>query len=335
MQQLSLLPTMWQEITTLDNLYEAYLKARKGKRQRTDVSMFSRDLETNLFTLQDALIMQHYTPGGYRQFQIYDRKPRVISVAPFLDRVVHHALIGLLEPVFEGYFSDYCFACRKGKGVHAAINYYQTQCRRYAYVLKMDVKRYFPSINHVLMKQRYRQLIHEPHILTLLDRIIDSNNQTTGLPIGNLTSQTLANVYLTPVDKYLEQQSNVRFLRYVDDIFVLANCKKELWRIASEIRRLCAQLKLELHENKTHIFRTCEKVDVLGYKVTPNKRWLHNQNGYRFQRWLRQQAHAYAKGNLELSAITPSVMSWLGHAQHGQTKGLRQALFSSVCFTRR
>jgi RNA-directed DNA polymerase len=135
---------LWDAITGWDNLFLAFRKARRGKRDRAEVAWFTCHLEPELLDLQRELREARYQPGAYRQFTIYDRKPRVISAAPFRDRVVHHAVMNLVEPALDRRFIDDCYACRKGKGVHQAVDRYQAYANRYAYVLKLDIQRYFP-----------------------------------------------------------------------------------------------------------------------------------------------------------------------------------------------
>ncbi|WP_256091544.1 SUMF1/EgtB/PvdO family nonheme iron enzyme, partial [Candidatus Thiosymbion oneisti] len=201
---------LWGQITTFGNLYQAYRQARRGKGTRSTVTRFELDLEGNLFELQERLQTRRYRPGEYHLFTIYDRKPRTIAAAPFADRVVHHALMNLVEPVLDRRFISDCYACRVGKGVHAAVRRYQAWARRYPYVLKVDVRQYFPSIDHNILKTKLRRRIKDRNVLWLFDTIIDSAPQAhspgrffpgddllvlmerrCGVPIGNLTSQFL------------------------------------------------------------------------------------------------------------------------------------------------
>ena len=215
---------IWEQVVTMDNLYTAYCKARKGKRRRPDVARFSLGLEQNLLTLQQELITGAYTPGAYRQFTVYERKPRLISVAPFRDRVVHHAVMHVLEPLLDPRFIPDTYACRKNKGVHRAVDRYQQLAREYAYVLKLDIRRYFPSIDRTILIEQLVRRIKDKSVLDLLQKIIDNGPETggpvqffpgddlvsvserrRGLPIGNLTSQFFANLYLDEFDHWLKE----------------------------------------------------------------------------------------------------------------------------------
>lgn len=322
---------LWPELISFSNLYLAYCKARQGKQSRDAVAQFSLDLEINLFQLQQELISGFYQPGGYRQFVIHERKARLISAAPFRDRVVHHAIMNVLEPVLEKRFYFHSYACRKGKGTHRAVDQYQQWAKRYAYVLKVDISRYFPSIRHDCLKAQLCRWVKDQHVLGLLYRVIDHSPSTTegvGLPIGNLTSQYFANLYLNDIDHWLVQQPACRaYLRYVDDLLILGDSKQALWQLRDQLQCHLAALGLTLHVKKQQLYPTRERVDVLGYKISRERRWLRNDNGYRFQRHLRRYLQAIRSGRLTAGQVQPSVMSWIGHARHGETNSLQQMLF--------
>jgi len=304
--------------------------------------------------LQRELQSGEYRPGDYRAFTIYERKPRVISAAPFRDRVVHHAILNVIEPNIDRRFIDDSYACRIGKGTHAAVARYQQWAGRYCYALKMDVRRYFPSIDHDLLKAKLRACLKEPPLLALLDRIVDSSQaeldewryfpgddlltpfeRPVGLPIGNLTSQFFANLYLNDFDHFVKEVLKVKpYLRYVDDMVLMADDKQQLddWR--SACRERLQQERLNLHPRKAHISPVCLGLDLLGYRVFADRRRLRNDNGHRFARKLRRMARAYAKGRMTWQDIDPSVQSWIGHAKQADTLGLRQRLFSEIVFQR-
>src|SRR5262245_6282491 len=206
---------IWPKLVSFENLLLAYRKARPAKRSRPGVAEFGLGLEKELIDLQRELGTGEYQPGEYRLFTIYDRKPRVIAAAPFRDRVVHHAVMNLIEPALDRTFISDSYACRRGKGVHAAVDRYQTWAQTYRYVLKMDVQQYFPSIDHEFLKAKLRRHINDRETVQLLNRIIDGSptlnyepqyfpgddlfapfQRRKGIPIGNLTSQFFANLYL-------------------------------------------------------------------------------------------------------------------------------------------
>lgn len=345
---------LWESVVSFDNLYLAWRKARRGKADRPAVARFALDLEHNLLRLQQQLIERAYQPGGYHLFTIYDRKPRNIAAAPFHDRVVHHALMNRVEPVLDSRLYAHSYACRVGKGVHAAVDRYQRWAQRYPYALKLDVSRYFPTIDHQNLKAKLRHLIKDQAVLWLFDRIIDSAppgnapligfpgddlvdlmQRRRGLPIGNLTSQFLGNLYLTELDYYLKQQCGVQaYLRYVDDLILLDESKERLWQIKSAVDSFLQRERLILHPHKTQVLPTAEGVDLLGYRVFPHHRRLRRENGYRFRRRLRDKAKAYARGELGLDDVRASVAAWLGHVRHADSEGLRRSVLGVVSFRR-
>jgi retron-type reverse transcriptase len=345
---------LWQDIVSFDNLLLAYRKARRGKQHKDAVALFSLNLETELFTLQQQLLDGSYRPSEYRLFTIYERKPRQIAAAPFRDRVVHHALLNIVEPLLDKRFIDDSYACRKNKGVHKAVGRYQQWAKRYHYALKMDIRQYFPCIDHELLKQKLARHIKDPEVLKLFALLIDTapitdtqpvwfagDDLTTpferakGLPIGNLTSQFLANLYLDSFDHFIKEQLQIKaYLRYVDDFVVLSDDKAVLHDIKRQIQLQLAKDRLQLHPNKVHIVPTLLGLDVLGYRVYPYKCLLRNDNGHRFARKLRGFAKAYAEHRMDWQNFNPSVQSWIGHARHANTKGLRCKIFSSIVFQR-
>ena len=345
---------LWDRLISWDNLLLAYHKARRGKRSRPDVAQFALALEPALLKLQQQLRNGSYRPGAYRQFTIYDRKPRLISAAPFRDRVVHHAVMNIIEPPLDQRFIDDCYACRRGKGVHAAVNRYQAYAQQYDYALKLDIRQYFPSIDHLLLKQILARRIKDPRVLQLLAAIIDGSppspadfdcfagddlisavQRRRGIPIGNLTSQFFANLYLDDFDHWLKQDLRMpAYLRYVDDLILLDNDKARLWQASRAIESYLQSLRLRLHPQKRQIYRTTGWVDVLGYRVSRTRRLLRNDNGYRFQRTLKRMAQHYRAFRSEWRDIDPRVQSWLGHARHAETAGLCKSLFDAVPFQR-
>ncbi len=342
------LNNLWLAMITFDNLLLAYKKAQRGKQHKQSVALFTLNLERELFTLQRQLTDDSYQPGGYRLFTIYERKPRIIAAAPFRDRVVHHALMNIIEPPLDKQFIYDSYACRQNKGVHKAVDRYQKWAQRYCYALKMDIQQYFPSIDHILLKKKLRRRIKDAKILNLLDKIIDTapdlspypgNDLLTprriGIPIGNLTSQFLANLFLDDFDHYIKEQLRIRaYLRYVDDFIVLGDDKNVLHDIREQIKSYLANNRLRLHPRKAHIIPTRQGLDVLGYFILPHKRRLRNDNGHRFFRKMRGFAKAYALGKMNWEDFNPSVQSWIGHAKQADTYGLRRKHFYGIVFHR-
>ena len=347
---------VWNAVVSFENLLAAYRKARAGKQSSTAVAEFTLNLESELLNLQEELICGNYAPGSYRLFTIYERKQRQIAAAPFRDRVVHHAIMNIVEPPIDRRFVFDSYACRRRKGVHAAVDRYQHWSRQYPYVLKMDIEQYFPSIDHDLLKMKLRVYLKDKQVLALLDTIIDRTpaavgrsdcrhfvgddlltplERTTGLPIGNLTSQFFANLYLDDIDHFIKETLRApAYLRYVDDLVILGRDKHWLHEVRDSIRERLAAVRLRLHPRKAHIYHTARGIDLFGYHVFPHKRRLRNDNGHRFRRRLQKMARLYSEGTLDLADINPRVYSWIGHAIHGDTEGLRKTLFAATVFQR-
>lgn len=345
---------VWPRLVSFDNLLAAHRKARRGKRSRSGVAEFGLGLEHQLIELQSELENGTYRPRPYRLFTIYERKPRLIAAASFRDRVVHHAVMNVIEgPVDRTFIAD-SYACRRGKGVHLAVDRYQPWAQTYRYVLKMDVQQYFPSIDHALLKEKLARRIKDRRVLALLDQIIDGSPKNsaapsyypdddlftpllrrTGIPIGNLTSQFFANLFLDDLDHYVKQTLHIRpYLRYVDDMVVLDDDKQRLAEIRDAVRAKLETERLRLHPNKVHITRTIDGLNLLGYLVFPTHRRLRSDNGHRFVRTLRRLQRGYANQRLTWQDVNATVQSWIGHALHADTEGLRRTIFSQAVFCR-
>ena len=346
---------LYPELCDFENLLLAAKKAQRGKRAIRQVAEFNHNLEYELLTLKEELEAQTYKPGTYRTFTINDPKTRLISAAPYRDRVVHHALCNIVEPLIERTFIHDSYACRKGKGTHAAVDRYTQFSRQYPYVLKCDIRKYFPSIDHEILKSLLRRKIGCPNTLWLLDTIIDGSNpqplredyfpgdnlftpytRRKGLPIGNQTSQFFANVYLNPLDHFIKETLGSRaYLRYVDDFVVFGYDKKTLWNIRDRVAVfLNTELRLHLHPHKQNVFPVAVGCDFLGYFIFPTHRRIRASSGWRFARNLRGMAEQYRTGVVSLPKIQQRVASWFGHARHADTYGLRATLLSSVVFRR-
>ena len=221
---------LWETLLSFENLYRAWKRAFASTKSPESCS-FSFHLEKELFTLQEELAGQTYIPGDYRCFTISDPKKRVISVAPFRDRVVHHALVQVLEPIYEKRFIYHSYATRKGKGSHKAIEQARQYLKKNKWYLKIDIPKYFDSINHSVLKRILERQIKDPHILDLCSRIIaKGGGGQCGLPIGNLTSQFWANVYLDNFDHFIKEQLRVKgCLRYMDDFCFFSGDKDSLF----------------------------------------------------------------------------------------------------------
>jgi retron-type reverse transcriptase len=234
---------LYPQITDFANLLAAARQARRGKRFGDRVLAFHYHLETELITLKNELESKTYQPGAYHTFEIFEPKRRLISAAPYRDRVVHHALCNILMPIFERTFIHTSYANRWGFGTHKALKQFLQWARSYKYILQCDIRKYFPSIDREILKEQIRRKIKCRDTLWLVDRIIDNSNEqepvieyfpgddlltplqrAKGLPIGNLTSQFFANVYLSGCDRFVKEQLQAKnYLRYVDDFALFSS----------------------------------------------------------------------------------------------------------------
>jgi len=216
---------LFEQVTTFANLLLATKKAAQGKKTQQRVAYFLFHLETELFQIQDELQKGYWQPSPYRIFEIHEPKPRRISATDFRDRVVHHAICNILEPIFDQWLIYDTWACRPVKGNHAAIKRAQQFSRQYPYFLKCDIRHYFQSIDHEILKQLLQKIIKDAHLQALLNQIIDhplpDSPLGKGLPIGNLTSQHFANLYLGKLDHELKDKQAIKgYLRYMDDMLL-------------------------------------------------------------------------------------------------------------------
>ena len=343
---------MFERICSFPNLLLAARRARRGKAGKPVPAAFHFALEPNLLAIQEELASGAYRPGEYHAFPIRDPKPRLISAAPFRDRVVHHAVCGVIEPIFDRTFIHDTYANRSGKGTHLALNRSTVFCRRARFVLKCDVAKYFPSIDHEILLGLLARKIKCRRTLELLRVIVTSSNpqepvlryfpgddlftpvlRPHGIPIGNLTSQFFANLVLDPLDHWLKEERRRRYyLRYMDDFLVFGDDKAELHGLLEEIRAFLWGMRLSLHPRKCVVMRTQDGVPFLGWQVFPDHRRVLRPAGLRFQRRLRELRLQYQAGEVGLEQVRQSVASWIGHLAHGDTMGLRRKLLGEVVF---
>ena len=349
---------LFAQVYAFDNLWSAFHQARKGKRSKGSVAAFEYRLERNLFELETALREGSYRPGGYHHFYIYEPKRRKISAAPFRDRVVHHALCNVIEPIFEQRFSANSFACRIGKGTHRALDQAQGYARRYRYVLQGDIVQFFPSVDHQVLRGLLARRIADQQVLALIDRILDSGvgvlaseytpqwfpgddlftpfERPRGLPIGNLTSQFWGNVLLNELDTFVAQQLRTgAYVRYADDLLLFSNDKAQLHGWREQISAFLNGLRLVLHDRKTQIYPVETGIPFLGFRLYPLYRRLKRPNVIRFKRRMRKLFSAYADGELPLDRVQTSINGWVAHAAHGSTYRLRAQLLGGLIVPRR
>ncbi|MDP2997713.1 MAG: reverse transcriptase/maturase family protein, partial [Bryobacterales bacterium] len=277
---------------------------------------------------------------------------RLISAAPYRDRVVHHALCTVIEPVFERGFIYDSYANRVGKGTHAALDRSTEFARRFPYALKCDIEKYFPTIDHALLLERIARKIKCRDTLWLIETIVANSNpqeeiiryfpgddlftpheRRRGIPIGNLTSQFFANIYLDGLDHFVQERLRPGgYLRFADDFVLFDAGRAELRAMLGPLQEYLDGLRLRLHPTKCHILPVCRGIPFLGWQVFPDHRRLRRRTGVRFQRKLAELALGHARGMVPMERVKASVMSWIGHLSHGDTWRLRRKLLSVAVF---
>ena len=342
---------LYAQLCSFEHLLEAYRKARRGKRRRPDVAAFEFRYEEHLHQLAEELREGSYRPGAYRSFRVTESgKLRVISAAPFRDRVIHHALCALMEPIYEPRFIHDSYASRPGKGTHAALDRAQHFMRGHCYALQIDVQQFFPSIDHAILRRLLARHIEDDRIMELIDLILAGGAKTLrdayrmayfpgddlfavdrprGLPIGNQTSQFWANVLLHPLDLYIKQDLGCRaYVRYCDDLLLFGDDKPTLHRWRAAIRDYTATLRLTIHERRAQVSPVEAGLPFLGWRLFPYRRRLKRRNLVAFSRRFRRIRMRYAAGLCTFSQVNASIQGWVAHARHGQTHGLRRSLLA-------
>ncbi len=313
----------FEETFSLKNLLGAYKRARRGKQHREEIARFGWNLEANIIALRADILGGAYVHGSYRQFVVSDSKRREIKAAPFRDRIVHQAVVAALEPIFERGFIFDSYACRRRKGTHKAIERFERFARVSRYALTMDISKYFASVDHEILLALIEKRVHDPRMMRLCCIIVESSEDAPGkgIPIGNLTSQLFANIYLDQLDQYVKHTLRARrYLRYMDDFAILADSKTLLHELKETIADfLHRRLRLTVHPKKAQVAPAAHGIDFLGYRIFPHHRLLRKSTVKRFI--ARAKAAKHAEGLSE-----DSLRSWVAWAREGNSRGLLHSL---------
>ena len=335
---------LWPAITDFGNLVDSYRRARLGKRFRPDVLAFTDDLEHELLSIRSDLLSRTYSPGPYHQFKILDPKPRLISAAPFRDRVVQHALCAHIGPVLERGLIHDCYANRIGFGSHRALRRFTGFLRGSRFVLQGDIRRYFPSMDHAVLKGVLRRKIKCPDTLWLLDVILDSSppqevgaacdtGHRRGLPIGNLVSQLMANAYLDGFDHFIKESLGVRrYLRYVDDFALFGDDSEELRAILPLLRGRLADLGIALNDSKTRLAPTADGACFVGFNVLPDRIRVRDGNLRRAKGRMATYRGLFRRGTLDAPSLMLRIRAWIAHLAQADTVMLRRRIFDGLVF---
>jgi RNA-directed DNA polymerase len=321
-----------------ENLRLAFLKAAKGKRDRPAILVFSRNLNNKILQMNRQLMSGDFPVGKFSVFRVYDPKERLIHAAAFPERVMHHAVMNLCEPILEKAAIFDSYACRKGKGRQAAVQRAQWFCKRFRWFAKMDVRKFFDSVSHAVLVDLLCRKFKDPDLMQLFCRILESYETFPGLglPIGSLTSQHFANYYLAPLDRFLKEELRCTgYVRYMDDFVIWDDDRMRLKVIVKEVRDFLKQrLELSLKSNWI-INRTGLGLGFLGYRVFPHEILLNRQSRFRFRRKYRAYEHAYSDGRWSEHKLQKRMTALLAFVQEADTLGFRRAVFFPAVVGRR
>jgi retron-type reverse transcriptase len=339
---------LWERVCTFENLAAAAREAMRGKRGKLPGARFFAEWENEVVRLERELRDGSYRPGPYFYFTVKEPKQRIVAAAPFRDRVVHHALVRVIEPLFEPRFIEDSYACRRGKGTHAGMRRAREFAVRFPWAMKCDIRRYFPSIDHGVLRARVAQVVADAEVLRLIDLILASHVERVemrwpeggglfdavecpkGLPIGNLTSQFFANIYLDGFDHFVKQELRVKgYVRYVDDFLLFGGSRGEVRGLGEAAREYLRGLALEIHPDKYRALRCADGVDFCGFVVRADGRVrVRAASARQFQRRYDRLRWQLGRGEIAAADLTQSVRSWVAHAAHAQSWGLRRAVLS-------
>ena len=317
------------KIVEPENIRLAFWKSQQGKQDKPDVINFRSKLEKNILILRNELLSGELDIGHYSFFNIYDPKERMICAASFKERVLHHAIMNICEPIFEKLAIYNSYACMKGKGSHKAVEKAKLFSKRYSCFLKLDIRKYFLNIDHEILKNLLKRKFKDKQLLDIFYKIIDSyeNKSGKGLPIGNLLSQHWANYYLGFLDRWIKETKQIKgYIRYMDDFILFVNDKEVLKNMLSEIKTfLNDYLKLELKDN-AQLNYVYKGIPFLGYRVFPNKIRLSTNSKKRFVKKLRNYKWKYKNNSWDELTLQNHVTPLLEFVKFADSINFRKNL---------
>lgn len=325
-----------------ENLFYAWEEFKRDKGRKEDVLAFEKTLESEIFKLHRKLKSGTYKHSGYESFFISDPKRRHIHKAIVRDRVLHHAVMNILYPLYDKTFIDYSFSCRVGKGTHKGVQALRQMIAkassnntRTVYILKCDVEKFFDSVHHDILINMLKQRIKDDRLMALLVEVIESfaSDRSTlfdrvGLPIGNLTSQLFANIYMDKFDQHMKHDLKVKhYARYTDDFVIVSDSQEYLISLISDISKFLAEsLKLTIHPKKITIRKYTHGIDFLGYIAFPHYMRVRKRTMNRISRRLKEKMILYKSGSLEREKLDATLFSYLGVLSHANTHRFSEKL---------
>lgn len=353
-QEMTVIQNAWPVVCNFGWLIEADRNARKGKRYRAEVLNFTARLEDNLFVIQQGMMNGSYVLGPYRKLWVYVPKKRLVMALDYPDRIVQWSLYLYLNPIYDRLFIEDSYACRKGKGSHKAakcLQYWMCQVQRKPgpgwYCLKLDISKYFYRVNHEKLLAILERRVKDPAMMAFIRGVVNSRAEPFGLPrwrtpqdtppeewlyevgmpIGNLTSQLFANIYLNELDQYCKHRLKIHYyIRYMDDVIILGQDKETLhrWKAAVETF-LREELALDLN-SKTSIRPVCQGVEFVGVRIWPTHMKLRKSTVRRIKREVRKISALYAAGDMTRQDFYRRIASIRGLLKHTESASLRWRL---------
>jgi len=325
---------LFNNIISAENLFLAWDKFKSGKRSKKDVRLFEWNLEENIFKLHRDLKNKTYKHGAYHAFKISDPKPRNVHKAQVRDRILHHAIFQVLNPLFEPGFISASFSCREDYGTHKGVQYLQDVLRKASkngsiscFALKCDIKKFFDNIDHDILISILKRKVKDEDTVWLLKQIISSFSTCSllgterGVPIGNLTSQLFANIYMNEFDQFVKNSLRVKyFLRYTDDFLALSEDRTYLENLLPEIISFLGDnLSVKIHEEKTFIQKISRGVDFLGYIVFNKHKLVRTKTKKRIIKKFESKICNFTHGLISKKSLSQSLQSYLGFLGHGES----------------
>jgi hypothetical protein len=318
---------LWEKITDIENIKLAHHRAALNKGTMRNVQNFAEDAENKLLSIRNSLTNKTFITSAYSKKIVFEPKERIIYVLPFNpDRIVQHALMNVVAPIWENLFIYDSYACRIGKGIHVGSRRTMDFVRRNKYVLKCDISKFYPSMDHDILRNIIRKKIKCPDTLWLIDNIIDSFPGEKNVPIGNYTSQWFGNLYLNELDQYVKHVLKVKdYLRYCDDFCLFSDDKKQLKEWREKIRVFITE-KLALKFSKCDIFPVFQGVDFLGYRHFDNYILLRKSTTKRVRKRLAVLPRLLEKNKITAEQFRSSVYSTYGWLKHANSHNLQVKL---------
>ncbi len=319
---------LWPEVTAYANLELATWRATRSKRDGRAVARFLERLEPELLALQRDLVDGSYRPGAPIEFEIFDPKRRTIQAAPFRDRVVHHALIDVLEPHLDRRLDAASFACRRGKGTVAALEHARKLVRRFGWFLKLDIHKCFDSLEHDVVLGALARVVKDRDVLALFDALVRRGESGgRGLAIGALTSQWLANLTLGRIDRFVRQELRAPgYVRYMDDFVSFADEREQLEELGARVEGFVVEeLHLSLKPRATLLAPTAQGLPFLGWSIRPGNVRLRRENALRSRARLRRRREQLQRGRIDGQQYADAVRAVCAHLALGQTAALRRS----------